>query len=121
MAIDTTEVPEFEFPGEEGVSTPPPMQPNWRRSLWLRPNILWAMAGAVLGYLLGHWLGNVIASGYQQVQDTGQNDVAIVLGLTLGVAGWMTGIGAMNYPLAKILGYEALPNPPSGAGCAISG
>ena len=64
------------------------------------------------GYLIGHWLGNVIASGYTQVQNTGQNDVAIVLGLSLGVAGWMAGIGALNYPLAKILGYELSPEPP---------
>ena len=91
-------------------SGPPGPGPAWRRSPWLRPHILWAMAGAVIGYLIGHWLGNVIASGYDQVQ-TSQNDVAIVLGLVLGVAGWMTGIGAFNYPLAKILGYELSPPP----------
>ena len=39
--------------------------------------------GGVVGYLIGHWLGNVIASGYTNVQDTGQNDVAIVLGPVL--------------------------------------
>ena len=70
------------------------------------------MVGGVIGYLIGHWLGNVIASGYQQVQGSGQNDVAIVLGLSLGVVGWMAGIGALSYPLAKVLGYELAPAPP---------
>ena len=110
MAIDTS-VSEFEYPGEEEVGTPPKPPPHWRRSAWLQPNVLWAMAGGVVGYLIGHWLGNVIGSGYQQVQ-TSQNDVAIVLGLTLGVAGWMAGIGALNYPLAKVLGFELSPAPP---------
>ena len=112
MAIDTTQVGDFEYPGEEAVDIPPTTPPTWRRSDWFRPNLVWAIAGGVVGYLIGHWLGNVIASGYQQVQSKGQNDVAIVLGLSFGVAGWMTGIGALNYPLAKILGYELSPHPP---------
>ena len=62
---------------------------------------MWAMAGAVVGYLIGHWLGNVIGSGYTQVQDSGQNDVAIVLGLTFGVVGWMTGIGGAQLPTGQ--------------------
>ena len=119
MAIDTT-VGEFEYPGEEELGTPERLPGSGRRSDWLRPNVLWAMAGGVVGYLIGHWLGNVIASGYQQVQATAQNDVAIVLGLSLGVLGWMAGIGALNYPLAKVLGYELSPAPPNRAGSATS-
>src|ERR1700722_4842138 len=112
MAIDTTQVGEFQYPGEEDLGTPPSVPPT-RRSEWLRPNVIWAMAGGVAGYLLGHWLGNVIASGYQQTDGaSGLNDVAIVLGLSLGVAGWMAGIGGLNYPLAKILGFELTPHPP---------
>ena len=112
MAIDTTRSASLEYPGEEGVGAPRPSA-TWRRSEWLRPNILWAIAGAVVGYLIGHWLGNVIASGYQQTAGASdQNDVAIVLGLSLGVVGWMAGIGGLNYPLAKILGYELAPPPP---------
>ena len=92
--------------------------PPTRRSEWLRPNVLWAIAGGVVGYLIGHWLGNVIASGYQQTQGASDlNDVAIVLGLSLGVAGWMAGIGGLNYPLAKVLGFELAPNPPECTRC----
>ena len=112
MAIDTTQVGDFEYPGEEEVGAPPSMPPAWRRSEWLRPNVLWAIAGGVVGYLIGHWLGNVIASGYTQVQDTGQNDVAIVLGLSFGVAGWMAGIGALELPARQGPGLRALPPPP---------
>ena len=83
MAIDTT-VGEFQYPGEEDVGTPPRLPSSGRRSEWLRPNVLWAIAGAVIGYLIGHWLGNVIASGYANVQGSGQNDVAIVLGPLAG-------------------------------------
>ena len=68
MAIDTTQVGEFQYPGEEDLGAPPSAPPT-RRSEWLRPNVLWAIAGGVVGYLIGHWLGNVIASGYQQTQE----------------------------------------------------
>ena len=39
MAIDTTQLGEVEYPGEEGVGTPPRPPRPWRRSEWLRPNI----------------------------------------------------------------------------------
>jgi len=70
-----------------------------------------AVIGAVAGYLFGHWVGNVIASGYPTVTGSaanGANDVAVVLGLSIGVFGWLLGIGVFNYPLAKILGREPL-------------
>ncbi|MHB8244130.1 MAG: cytochrome c oxidase subunit I [Acidimicrobiales bacterium] len=72
--------------------------------------MLTAAVLAVLGYLLGHWLGNVIAAGYSNINGaSGQNDTAICLGLGLGVVGWLIGIGALNYPLAKIVGREPAP------------
>ncbi len=71
-------------------------------------SVLTAIAGAVGGYALGHWAGNLIASQYPQVQNNGSNDIAIVLGLLFGIVGWMAGIGAFNYPLAKIIGRDPL-------------
>jgi len=92
---------------EQAVSSVP-RQP---RQGWLSLHLGTAVIGAVAGYLFGHWVGNVIASGYPTVTGSaanGANDVAVVLGLSIGVFGWLLGIGVFNYPLAKILGREPL-------------
>ena len=113
MAIDTT-VGEFEYPGRGGARHPPERLPgSGRRSDWLRPNVLWAMAGGVVGYLIGHWLGNVIASGYQQVQGSGQNDVAIVLGLSLGVVGLDGRHRCLQLPVGQGARLRALARSPA--------
>jgi len=80
---------------------------------WLRPNIIWAAVLAVGGYALGHYLGDVIAGGYPTWQSTGTNNTATVLALALGVVGWLTGIGALTYPLLKLVGREPAPQIPS--------
>ena len=74
------------------------------RAWWRRPAIHTGIIGAVLGYLLGHWLGNFIASGYQQVQNSGQNDFAIILGYVLGTVGWLAGLGVFNDLLRQMAG-----------------
>jgi cytochrome c oxidase subunit 1 len=94
-------------PGEARTERPP------RRRWWLRQNILTALVGAIIGYLVGHWMGDAIAGGYTDVQNTGTNNAAIILALTFGVVGWLAGIGAFNYPLAKIVGVEAPPETPT--------
>jgi cytochrome c oxidase subunit 1 len=63
----------------------------------------------VLGYLLGHWVGNVVGSGYTNISNSGSNSIAVTGGLLLAVAGWLLGIGAVNYPLAKLVGMEPRP------------
>ncbi|HVA69941.1 MAG TPA: cbb3-type cytochrome c oxidase subunit I [Acidimicrobiales bacterium] len=59
-----------------------------------------------LGYIFGHWFGNYLSSGYTVVVNTGQNSIADLLALIFMVVGWLAGIGALNYPLAKIVGRE---------------
>jgi cytochrome c oxidase subunit 1 len=89
-----------------------PVDVRRKKPVWLRPNLLWAMAGFVLGYLLGYWAGNFIAGSYPVAANSGTNNVAIVLALVFGVIGWLAGIGALNYPLLKLVGREPKPVEP---------
>src|SRR6202049_2328994 len=94
---------------EHSGDASPPAAPRRRRLSWLGPHLGRALVGAVAGYAFGHWVGNLIASGYINVVGNGQNDVATVLALSFGVVGWLAGAGMLNYPLAKIVGREPLP------------
>ncbi len=68
-----------------------------------------------LGYLFGHWMGNAIAGGYQQVVGSGQNDTAILLGFIFGTVGFFLGLGILNYPLQKMTGIEPPTDEPEQA------
>jgi cytochrome c oxidase subunit 1 len=74
---------------------------------WMSQHLGTAIVGGFLGYILGHWLGNVIGSNYPYIANSGQNSIADLLALMFMVLGWLLGIGALNYPLAKLAGREA--------------
>jgi cytochrome c oxidase subunit I len=75
-------------------------------SYWRRPNLVTGLAGGVLGYVIGHWLGNFIAWNNQQVQGNGENDFSLTLGYLVATIGWLIGLGIFNYPIAKMLGHR---------------
>ena len=106
MAIDTT--PSVGL--GEPRNLPPSRGRRRNRPAWLSQHLGTAIIGAVGGYALGHFIGNSIAAHYTHIYNaSGGNDVAVVLGLALGFAGWMLGIGALNDPVAKLLGFELPP------------
>jgi cytochrome c oxidase subunit 1 len=76
---------------------------------WLSQHVGTAIVCGFLGYILGHWLGNLIGSAYPYIANSGQNSLAVLLALLFMVIGWLLGIGALNYPLLKIVGREAQP------------
>jgi cytochrome c oxidase subunit 1 len=67
-----------------------------------------AAIAAIIGYSIGHWFGNYLSSGYPYIANSGQNSIADTLALAFGVVGWLLGIGALNYPLAKLVGKDGL-------------
>jgi len=113
MALDTTELagPESSgfYPGEEQLDRATTPAANF----WLGPNIVWAFVGAAIGWILGHWLGDVIAGTNPTWVNTGTNNVANTLGLSFLALGWLAGAGALNYPLQKLVGREPAPHVPT--------
>jgi cytochrome c oxidase subunit I len=75
-------------------------------SYWRRPNLITGVAGGVIGYAVGHWLGNYLAADNQQFKGNGQNDFALTLGYVVATIGWLAGLGVFNYPVAKMLGHR---------------
>ena len=70
--------------------------PESSRPWWMRPAIHTGLIGAVIGYFLGHWLGNALSYDYAQNALSDTNDVPIVLGYVFGVVGWLAGLGIFN-------------------------
>jgi cytochrome c oxidase subunit 1 len=83
------------------------LQAKPKRPGWFSQHLGTAILFGFLGYILGHWFGNYISSDYSYVVSSGQNSIADLLALVGMVIGWLGGIGALNYPFAKILGRGA--------------
>jgi cytochrome c oxidase subunit I len=86
------------------------------RAWWLRPAWHTAIIGAAIGYIFGHWLGNFVASQYQQIATSDDNDFAIVLGYAFLTLGWLIGLGVFNDLVRQMLG-----KPVNGNGHATDG
>jgi cytochrome c oxidase subunit 1 len=106
MSVD---VPAAGETGLVGEVRPPVRGPISRRPGWLGQHAGTALILMVAGYAFGHWLGNHLSLGRPYVGTAAESDVAIVLGLVFGVVGWLLGIGALNYPLAKLAGRDSVP------------
>ena len=80
-------------------------QPAWRRLI--RFNVLTGIVGAVVGYLIGRLIGGAIHAPSIDYFSTesGQNDIAILLGYLFGVFGFLIGLGFANYPVRRLLGH----------------
>jgi cytochrome c oxidase subunit I len=112
MAIETQPESAQAPGGREPGATPK------QRAWWLRPAFHTALIGAVIGYAFGHWLGNFLASGYQQVSTADGNDFAIVLGYAFLVLGWLIGLGVFNDLVRQMLGKPINGNNHLGNGLA---
>src|SRR5215468_692044 len=104
MAIETQ-------PGAERIQPTGPGAGGAGRPWWMRPAFHTGLIGGVAGYLLGHWLGNFLSSGYAQNVLSDSNDVPIVLGYALGTIGWLAGLGVFNDLGRQMLG-KPLPEEP---------
>jgi cytochrome c oxidase subunit 1 len=96
-----------------GATPPAGRKQSWtNRPGWVSQHAGTAVIGAILGYVFGHWLGNYITGGYPYIANSGQNSTSNALALVFAVFGWLLGIGALNYPFAKMIGKEAVHEDP---------
>ncbi len=99
MAIDMSQSTGVGRSGDAGGASAAP-------SSRYRLNFITGTIAAAIGYLFGHWLGNAIAGHYPSIVNSGSNDPAMLLGFIFGTVGWFAGLGALNYPIAKLWGRE---------------
>jgi cytochrome c oxidase subunit 1 len=76
-------------------------------------NLLTGIVLAVIGFVVGRWLGDQISGGsLAYVSETGESDVELVLGYLLALVGFLVGLGFANYPVGRMLGRPpSLPRP----------
>jgi cytochrome c oxidase subunit 1 len=94
---------------ESDVTLSPPNATRHQslRSQFAGFHVLWGIVGAVLGYILFHWIGTKISANLTYQTETDQDDVAIFLGLVGATLGWLIGLGFFSYPLSRMLGQPA--------------
>ena len=81
-------------------------QPAWRKLLGF--NLLTGIVLAVVGWLVGSWIGaRIHAPSIDYFSDTGENDIGILLGYLFGVIGFLIGLGFANYPIRRLMGHPA--------------
>jgi len=106
MAIETT-------PGADRVQPVggEPGSPAGRRAWWARPAVHTGLLGAVVGYLIGNWLGHLVqstsANFAQGLSDT--RDWPVVLGYLFGTVGWLAGLGVFN-DVFRLMAGKPLPD-----------
>ena len=106
MAIETTPDADRIQPvgGEPG-------DPAETRAWWRRPAVHTGLLGAVIGYLIGNWLGWLVQSSSgnfaQGLSDT--RDWPVVLGYVFGTIGWLAGLGIFN-DLGRLMVGKPLPD-----------
>ncbi len=91
------------------IAVPARRQPAWRGLLGF--NLLTGIIGAIIGWLVGYWIGGLIHAPsldyFKLGTGPGQNDISVLLGYLFGVIGFLVGLGFANYPVRRLLGYPA--------------
>src|SRR6266480_3240891 len=89
-----------ELPGADRIQPVggEPGGPAATRAWWRKPAVHTGLLGAVIGYLIGNWLGWLVqpASANFAVGLGDTRDWPVVLGYVLGTVGWLAGMGIFN-------------------------
>jgi cytochrome c oxidase subunit I len=90
-------------------------RPLWRRLIGF--NLLTGILLGIAGFYVGWWLGHQIhAESLAFFDETGQNDIALMLGYLLFVVGFLVGVGFGRYPARRLTGRELSHHENEGGG-----
>jgi cytochrome c oxidase subunit I len=79
--------------------------PLWRRLIGF--NLLSGIVLLIVGFYFGWWFGHQIhAESLDFIDDTNQNDVALMFGYLFATIGFLIGLGFARYPLSRMLGRQ---------------
>ncbi len=87
------------------LSVPAGRRSGWRKLIGF--NMLTGILLGIGGWFLGSFIGDRIHGQdiTYYTATAGENDIAVMLGYFLGVAGFIIGMGFANYPLKRLLGH----------------
>ena len=82
-------------------------------------NMFTGLVLAIIGFIIGSWLGGSLNSTYDYVSSQDQNDIAQFTAYVGMLIGWFIGLGFLNYPIRRMLGDPAsLPEKEDAVGAA---
>ena len=83
---------------------PSPRPPLWRRLIGF--NLLTGLVLGVVGWYVG-WFGAhaIVGPSIDYFGDIDYNELSVYLAYIGGVVGFLVGLGFLNYPFARLLGY----------------
>jgi cytochrome c oxidase subunit I len=70
-------------------------------------NVVTGIILAIIGYIFGSWLGGRFQGPSVQYfnGEAAYNDISLFLGYFFGVVGFLGGLGFLNYPIKRMMGY----------------
>jgi cytochrome c oxidase subunit 1 len=89
----------------EATATPamtPAPSSSAAKQIFASYGLFWAVILGIVGYIVGHWLGIRLTVDVVAQSGTDQNDVAIFLGMIVGILGWLGGLGFYSYPFQRM-------------------
>ena len=94
-------------------------RPAFRRLIGfnLLGGVVLAAVGFIAGWYLGVWISGLMSDHVGKfganwfIDQSDENDIALLLAYLFGLVGWLGGLGFLNYPLSRIAG--APPSLPS--------
>src|SRR5215472_13096884 len=73
----------------------------------LRYNVFTGLIAGFAMFLVGLWVDHKIGARLDWTAAIDENDASVLIGYVLGTAGFLAGLGFLEYPMKRMLGHRA--------------